>query len=113
MADWRRVAAEAGWTPRARSVAVVLGSRRHTVHVEEGSEGVTFTANLPDSDIDPIGYLTANRSLGHAYWRIVENKLVATSRCPAGASALLMASYIRETAALADRAELAINEIDF
>ncbi len=113
MADWREVANKEGWTAFRQSVRIRLGGRKHAVQVRVLGDELEFYAALPGMDAAQlIGLLVWNRSSGLAYWDIDDGNARAVSRCPRSATQFEMAAYMLETAALADRMELRLSELD-
>ena len=114
MARWQEVADRQGW-PRARSgVQVLLGDRVQTVLVAEDADGLELSSTVPGSQdaSELVRMLEENRRTGLAWWRVSNGAAEAVSRCPAWADNELVAHYLRDTAALADRYELRTSEID-
>lgn len=113
MADWREVATTEGWTVFSKSVRIRLGGRKHTIQVHDLGAELEFYAALPETDTAQlVDLLVMNRSTGLAYWHIDGGYPWAVSRCPRSARASEMAEYMRETAALADRMELRLSDLD-
>ena len=113
MADWREVAKKEGWTAFSKSVRIRLGGRKHSVQVQILGDELEFYAALPEMDAAQlIGLLVSNRSSGLAYWDLDGWSARAVSRCPRSATQFEMAAYMLETAALADRMELGLSELD-
>jgi hypothetical protein len=113
VADWREVARKEGWTASTTSVRIPLGGRKHTIQVLDLGDELELHADVPDMNADQlVELLVSNRSSGLAYWYIHAGYAWSVSRCPRLATMLEMATYMRETAALADRLELRLSETD-
>jgi hypothetical protein len=114
VADWRDVARGEGWKVFRKSVRLTLGARQHTVRVRERELELEFAADVPRmaDPADLVELLVMNRSAGLAYWHVDNGHAWALSSCPKTATDQVMAAYLRETAALADRLELRLSEID-
>lgn len=114
MADWREVAAGERWKAGKQSVRVLLGKRQHTVHVVDHGAEYEFYSRVPFVErlSEVVALLEVNRTAGLAFWHVDDGQPVAMSMCPKHATKRTMATYLRDTAALADRYELKANEID-
>ncbi len=115
MADWREVAQKEGWAAFKSKIRLPLAARKHTVHVVDYGDELEFFADVPDtySPDQLLDLLIANRSNRLAYWHVDEGVVWAVSRCPRLATKRQMAAYIRETAALADRLEMRLSDVDW
>lgn len=114
MASWRDVADLRGWPRTAVGVQVLIGDRVQTVRVEEVADGLRLTSAVPSAPdaAELVRMLEANRRTGLAWWRVNGGTAEAVSICPDWADAELLAHYLRDTAALADRYELRTSEVD-
>lgn len=113
MTDWQAATRAEGWTTFTRSVRVQLGTRKRTVHVHEDVEELMFYAEVPQPDTAGlIDMLSVNSLPGLAYWHVDGGHVWAVSRCPQQAGAAEIVTYLKETAALADRLELRCSDKD-
>jgi len=114
MADWHEVARREKWHAGVHTARVTLGQRKHTVRVLDRGTELEFVAEVPvgASDDDLVRLLETNRTAGLAFWYVTDGQPFAMSMCPKSANPQVMAAYMRETAALADRYELRVSEID-
>lgn len=114
MTDWHEVAAREGWRAGKRTVRVVLGNRQHTVHVVDHGTEYEFYSDVPlVGSLDEVSaLLEVNRIAGLAFWHVDDGQPAAMSMCPKRVSRNIMAAYLRETAALADRYELRVSDVD-
>lgn len=115
MADWRDVAKREGWQAFSTSVRVRLGARKQAVQIRDhGGLEYEFYSEVPSGQ-DPdqlVALLMINRNAGLAYWHVEDGRAWATSMCPKRANPKEMAAYLLDTAALADRLELRLSEVD-
>jgi len=113
VADWRDFAANEGWTSTAKTIRVPLGDRAHTVNVLPLDGELEFWSSVPWLNTDQlIALLVANRTIGLAYWHVENGQAWAVSRCSRDASYVQIVASIRATAALADRLELRLSDVD-
>jgi len=112
--DWQGVADRQGWPRTRSSVQVLLGDRVQTVQVAARADELELTSTVPSMPdaAELVRLLEENRRTGLVWWRISDGAAEAASRCPRWADEELIGHYLRDTAALADRYELRISEID-